>query len=185
MGLEADVPDDRFERRHLDALISVASISDDVSFEYALDRVADAIDRATGFTSVVFNLRDSSSSAFVATVSRGTEEACAALEGNRNDEEVFLDLLRPEFRSGRGFVHLIPPEYEAEGSWYEVDRDAPTAPGAWKPLHAMLVPLHDSTGGLFGVISVDDPETGVPPNPVDLVSLEALAVQASMALQRL
>ena len=57
------------------------------------------------------------------------------------------------------------------------------APDAWTAEDALFVPLQDSNGGLIGVISVDEPETGRPPSDEELDALVTIARHAAIALR--
>jgi signal transduction histidine kinase len=55
-------------------------------------------------------------------------------------------------------------------------------PEAWHPLDALYVPLPGPTGGLIGVLSVDEPADGRRPDVLSRQMLELFAVQAGLAI---
>ena len=56
-------------------------------------------------------------------------------------------------------------------------------PDAWLPGDALFVPLYDARHQLLGVISVDEPETGVRPTDGELDALVSIARHAALALR--
>ena len=56
-------------------------------------------------------------------------------------------------------------------------------PNAWLPGDALFVPLRDTRHQLLGVISVDEPETGLRPSDEELDVLVTISRHAALALR--
>jgi diguanylate cyclase (GGDEF)-like protein len=57
------------------------------------------------------------------------------------------------------------------------------APDAWHPEDALFVPLRHSEGHILGILSVDEPISGMRPSDDDLAVISALAAHAAQAIQ--
>ena len=66
---------------------------------------------------------------------------------------------------------------------YVPDIEAPTGPGGWHPEDALFVPMRHSDGHLLGILSVDEPNTGLRAGDEELDVLSALSAHAAFAVQ--
>ena len=63
------------------------------------------------------------------------------------------------------------------------DIEMADGPDAWHPEDALFVPLRHSEGHMLGIMSVDEPISGLRPSDDDLAVLAALAAHAAQAVQ--
>ena len=83
-------------------------------------------------------------------------------------------LLRPRRRVRLG---------RARGGHLRARPAAPDHPNAWLPGDALFVPLRDARDQLLGVISVDEPETGMRPADEELDVLVTISQHAALAMR--
>jgi PAS domain S-box-containing protein len=92
------------------------------------------------------------------------------------DEKVWLQKFQPEFRIGRSY--FIPAESRFD---VNVDNSIPSEKkpnefdGDWHPDDRLFIPLHDLSGEIIGLLSVDDPFNDSRPKGDSLHILELYA----------
>jgi diguanylate cyclase (GGDEF)-like protein/PAS domain S-box-containing protein len=153
-----------------------------------LRAVASAVSEAVGFATVVINAYRAESDTYEVVTVHGSERASDILLGSITKPETWKPLLDERFR--RHGVYFIP-----EGSlalddptvtWY---RPEPTARAAeltgesWHTDDALFATLEGSGGRPYGIISVDEPFSGLRPDDQQLVMLSALAAHAALAIE--
>ncbi len=170
-------------RAALEQLLAVSSrLTETFSIDAILQSVCGAINTALEFENVCIDLPEPDTGVF---------RARAAYGWAMSDEAVAVPMSRPELE------RLLQPEYEIEGCYLlEHDRAmqmlAPhhdtyrsringTGQQAWRN-HWLLVPLWSRSGGLMGVIWVDDPVDRMIPADAKLQALRVFANQATTAL---
>jgi diguanylate cyclase (GGDEF)-like protein len=173
-------------RRALEQLLQVSSrLTDTHSIESILGAVSEGIEQALGFTKVVVQLLDPSAGALRPAAATGFELDDPSLQIGWGEEE--LD-------------RLLVPERELEGCYLlslEAVSARVTVPaGAYRSLlngrgphawdrHWLLVPLHDRTGALIGVIMPDEPSDRLLPTRERLQALRLFANQTATAFESL
>jgi PAS domain S-box-containing protein len=91
-------------------------------------------------------------------------------------EEIWLQKFQPEFQIGRSF--FIPAESSFDtsfGTQIPSDKSPEEFSGDWHPDDRLFIPLHDLSGKIIGILSVDDPFNGYRPTPKPLNILELYA----------
>jgi len=146
--------------------------------------MARTISESLGFRTVVVNSYRPAYDDFEVTVVHGSEDALNALLGTTGSWDEWESLLDERFR--RHGVYMLPA---GEFSWaddrsaFTPDLEISTDPNAWHPDDALFVPLVHTEGHLLGIISVDEPVTGMRPGDEHLQVLWAVAEHAALALQ--
>ena len=151
-------------------------------------RVAAAIARtiaeSLGYGTVAVNLYRPAWDDFCVTTVHGSAEAKDALLGrvrNLADWEVLLDE-----RFLRRGAYVIPQgavDWEAIGVTYVPDLPQPADADGWHPEDALFVPMRHSDGHLLGILSVDEPKSGLRAGDEELDVLAALSAHAALAVQ--
>ncbi len=153
-----------------------------------LRAVASAVSDAVGFATVVINAYQADRDAYEVVTVHGSERASEILLGSITKPETWTPLLDDRFR--RHGVYFVP-----EGSlnlddptvtWYRPEPNARTAERTgenWRTDDALFVTLEGSGGRPYGIISVDEPFSGLRPDDQQLVMLSALAAHAALAIE--
>jgi diguanylate cyclase (GGDEF)-like protein len=160
-----------------------------VRSEDDLDNLLAAIARTAaeslGFGTVVLNLYRPAWDDFRTTTVHGSDQAKRTLLGDCRGWGVWGRVLDDRFlRRGAYFVpHGTFDWDQLAPQSYIPDLPLEAEPGAWHPEDALMVPLRHSDGHLLGIMSVDEPLTGMQPTEQELDVLVALAAHAALALQ--
>ena len=149
-----------------------------------LAAIARTIAESLGYGTVAVNLYRPAWDDFCVTTVHGSPAAKDALLGrvrNLADWEVLLD----ERFLHRG-AYVIPHgavDWDAVGVTYVPDLPQPTGPQGWHPEDALFVPMRHSDGHLLGILSVDEPKSGLRAGDEELDVLAALSAHAALAVQ--
>jgi diguanylate cyclase (GGDEF)-like protein/PAS domain S-box-containing protein len=153
-----------------------------------LRAVASAVSDAVGFATVVINAYRADRDLYEVVTVHGSERASEILLGSVTKPETWIPLLDDRFR--RHGAYFIPAGSLAFDdptvTWY---RSEPTARAAeasgesWRTDDALFVTLEGSGGRPYGIISVDEPFSGLRPDDQQLVMLSALAAHAALAIE--
>jgi diguanylate cyclase (GGDEF)-like protein/PAS domain S-box-containing protein len=153
-----------------------------------LRAVASAVSDAVGFATVVINAYRADHDLYEVVTVHGSERASEILLGSTTKPETWTPLLDERFR--RHGVYFIP-----EGSlsfddptitWYRPEPNARAAElsgESWHTDDALFATLEGSGGRPYGIISVDEPFSGLRPDDQQLVMLSALAAHAALAIE--
>jgi len=168
--------------RRLHALIGRLNADRDLAA--TLQAVVDGVVEGLGFGVAVVNLVEDDDQVEVVAVA-GSEAARAELLGQRGPLAAWHRglALAQEWGDLR-FVHHddFDPGDDELPTWVP-DVEASDDPGAWHPLDALFAPLHAADGTtLVGFLSVDLPDDGRIPGPVQRELLSMFAVQAGIAV---
>src|SRR5262249_56183867 len=74
-------------------------------------------------------------------------------------------------------------DWDSLGPSYVPQGSRACHPDAWDPEDALFVPMRDQRGLLLGIISVDEPVTGLRPTDDDLEVLVSLVDHAALAVE--
>jgi diguanylate cyclase (GGDEF)-like protein/putative nucleotidyltransferase with HDIG domain len=171
---------------HLRGLLSVVeAVRAGGDLRPVLEAVAATVADALGFRTVAVNLHRPAWDDFEVVVVHGTPEAREVLLGEVTRLGDWSPVLDERFEAHG--TYLIPA---GEFDWND-DRVAAyvprpsgaTGPGAWDPEDALLIPLTAGDGTLLGVVSVDEPSSGMRPTDADLEVLGATAAYAAVAIE--
>ncbi|MFZ1992908.1 MAG: EAL domain-containing protein [Solirubrobacteraceae bacterium] len=153
-----------------------------------LQAVAAAVSDAVGFATVVINAYQADRDLYEVVTVHGSERASEILLGSITKPETWTPLLDERFR--RHGVYFIP-----EGSlafddptvtWYRPEPNAlasEVSGEGWHTDDALFATLEGSGGRPYGIISVDEPFSGLRPDDQQLVMLSALAAHAALAIE--
>ena len=147
--------------------------------------VAETVADAFGFRTVAVNLYRPASEDFEVVTVHGSTDAAAALLGTTTDVATWSALLAPGFEvAGAYFIPSGAIDWSREDQTSFVPSLEPLpASDAWQPEDALFVPLRHSDGHLLGVLSVDEPTSGMRPGESELAVLVSLAAHLAQALE--
>ena len=178
--------DDLDTLARLRGLLDVSRVvRDDESLPEVLNAIAGTIADSLGYKVVVVNLYRPAWDDFqVTTVRDYNQEAVEQLLGTRGGWHAWAPLLDDRFK--RGGVYFVPAgEYDWQNDMLSITPDIPVSddPNAWHPEDALFVPLRRNDGHLLGILSVDEPVSGLRPAEEELDVLVALAEHVTLALE--
>ena len=178
--------DDLDTLARLRGLLDVSRVvRDEDSLPGVLNAIAGTIADSLGFKVVVVNLYRPAWDDFeVTTVHDYNEVSVEALMGSRGGWSSWAGLLDERFK--RGGVYFVPAgEYDWQSDMLSITPDIPISddPNAWHPEDGLFVPLMSGDGTLLGILSVDEPVSGVRPSDAELEVLLALAEHVALALE--
>ncbi|HEY2320997.1 MAG TPA: hypothetical protein VGH67_22005, partial [Solirubrobacteraceae bacterium] len=139
-----------------------------------LRAVAAAVSDAVGFATVVINAYQAESDTYEVVTVHGSERASDVLLGSITRPETWKPLLDERFR--RHGVYFIPEGAldfsDPTVTWYRPEPNARRAEltgESWHPDDALFATLEGSGGRPYGIISVDEPVSGLRPDDQQLV----------------
>jgi diguanylate cyclase (GGDEF)-like protein len=178
--------DDLDTLARLRGLLDVSRVvRDDDSLPHVLSAIARTISESLGYQAVVVNLYRPAWDDFeVTTVHDRDPRSVEQLLGSRGGWADWEPLLDERFKR-RGAYFVRAGEHDWSGDLLVVTPDIPVSddPNAWHPEDALFVPLTRSDGHLLGILSVDEPISGMRPQDAELEVLVALAEHVSLALE--
>lgn len=171
-----------FELSHLRRLHDlIGRVNGSGALQQTLKAVADGVVEVVGFRVAAVNYRHPDGTFEIVVVS-GDDEAERSLLGTRLPADSFdAELAVAEQWGG---LYFVPQERAPAIDWlgWIPDVKAVDAPGSWHPMDALYAPLHSSSGGLVGMLSVDLPIDMRRPGTYQRALLEMFAVQAGIAI---
>lgn len=146
-----------------------------------LNAIAEGVVGTLGFRVAVIDRIDPFGYMEAVAVS-GRDEVRRTLLKRRTPAQAFFDEM--EAAEHWGLLRFMPHDrLPPDASYsYVPDFEPSDDPDAWHPLDALYVPLPGPTGGLIGVLSVDEPADGMRPDLLSRQMLELFAVQAGLAI---
>ena len=175
------------QRRQLEALLAASTqVRGGMMLDEVLREIAVAMTSAGGFgRAAVYLLRDGDVLECRATVGLSAAED-AELRKNPFTLDEFEPAMLPEMRVSRSYLfdhrHFeLPAELDAKLNVPEVTRE--WRDGQWHPEDMLTVPLVESDGSLVGIISVDEPTSGMLPDQAHIAALEFFADQCAAAVE--
>ena len=150
-----------------------------------LQAVAGAIAGPLGYRAVVINLYRPAWDDFEVVVVLGNEASQELLMGQTSGMEDWSGLLSERFLQ-QGAYFVPAGEYDWSGERVQVytpELEISDAPDAWHPDDALMVPMRSGDGALLGIVSVDEPETGRRPSPIELELLSTVVAHAAVAVE--
>jgi diguanylate cyclase (GGDEF)-like protein/PAS domain S-box-containing protein len=152
----------------------------------AMRAVASTVAEALGFDTVVLNMFRPDIEQYEVVTVHGSERAREILFGRVTDASTWIPMLDRRFcRHGVYFIPEGALELDLSVAWYTPE----IRPGmlhderAWRADDALFATLEGAGGRRYGIISVDDPVSGLRPDDQQLEVLGALAAQASLAIE--
>jgi diguanylate cyclase (GGDEF)-like protein len=162
------------------------SVRDDVDLQDVLNEVARAIGEVLAYGAVVINVYRPAFDDMLTAAAVGPDENVQELLGTISPTHTWTPLLNERFRR-RDDAYFVPDgefDWDALGvDTYVPDFEPPDHPDAWLPGDALFVPLRDKGGQLIGMISVDEPESGLRPSDAELDVLVTIARHAALAMR--
>jgi PAS domain S-box-containing protein len=149
-----------------------------------VERITEIVSGALGFGTVAINLFRPAEGDFQVVSVHGNAGAREALLGTTRSPDAWTPLMEERF--ARRGAYLIPHDEAADWDGvpsYVPDLPIGTDPDAWHPEDALIAPMLSSGGALLGVISVDEPLSGLRPGDDELDLLVAFAQHVAAALE--
>jgi diguanylate cyclase (GGDEF)-like protein/PAS domain S-box-containing protein len=149
-----------------------------------LQAVVDGVVEGLGFGVAVVNFVHPDGT-FETVAVAGSDEARSQLLGSRAPADAFeLEFAIAEDWGGLRFVPHDRLPAGAVTGWIPPPEACPVgdAPDAWHPLDALFAPLRCPSGKLVGMLSVDLPDDGRRPGPLQRELLAMFATQAGIAI---
>src|ERR671919_26438 len=163
-----------------------ASVRDEADLQEVLEDVARTISDLLGYRAVVVNVYRPAFDDMLTAAAVGSEESLQQLLGTVSPSDTWAPLLADRFRRRDG-AYCVPDgefDWDALGvETYVPDLEPSDDPNAWLPGDALFVPLRDARHQLLGVISVDEPVTGLRPSDDELDALVTISRHAALALR--
>ena len=158
-------------------------VRDERDLTRLVDGVAATISESLGWSTVAINLYRPAEGDFEVTTVHGNEGAREALLGTTRPADAWTPLLAERFL--RRGAYLIPHD---EAVWGDLPTHIPDLsisldPNAWHPEDALIVPMWGADGTLLGVVSVDEPESGLRPSDEELDVLVAFSEHVIAAFE--
>jgi diguanylate cyclase (GGDEF)-like protein len=163
-----------------------ASVRDDAGLQEVLEDVARAIGEVLGYRAVVINVYRFAYDDMLTAAAVGSDESIKQLLGTISPKHTWTPLLTERFRRRDGAYFVADGEFDWDAlgvDTYVPDLEPSDDPNAWLPGDALFVPLRDARDQLLGVISVDEPETGLRPTDDDLDVLVTISQHAALAMR--
>ncbi len=147
--------------------------------------VAETVAEAFAFRTVVINLRRPGGEDFEVVTVHGSNDAAQALLGTTSNSDTWASLLDSRFEvAGAYFLPAGSVDWKShEKAAFIPALEPRDHHDAWQPEDVLLFPLRHSDGELLGVLSVDDPVTGLRPTEHDLSVLSSIAAHLAQALE--
>ena len=170
--------------RHLRGLLEVSHrVRDERDLNRLVDRIAETISESLGFATVAINLYRPAEGDFRVSTVHGNAPARDALLGSTRPAHAWEPFLVDRFH--RRGAYLIPHD---EIDWERVPSYVPDVPisddpDAWHPEDALIVPMRGADGTLLGMVSVDEPASGLRPGDEELEVLVAFAEHVAAAIE--
>jgi len=170
--------------RHLRGLLEVSHrVRDERDLNRLVDRIAETISESLGFATVAINLYRPAEGDFRVSTVHGNAPAREALLGSTRPANAWEPFLVDRFH--RRGAYLIPHD---EIDWERVPSYVPDVPvsddpDAWHPEDALIVPMRGADGTLLGMVSVDEPASGLRPGDEELEVLVAFAEHVAAAIE--
>ncbi|HWE33181.1 MAG TPA: PAS domain-containing protein [Solirubrobacteraceae bacterium] len=185
-AVHTDIEDAKRDVQRLEALLEVSRlVSMGVRGQELHEIVVATIAQAFEFETVVLNLARPAHSDFEVVVVQGSEDARKALAGTTSSAESWEPLLDPRFNiEGAYFVPAGAFDWTIHTEPSFVPELRPLDHhDAWRPDDALFVALRHSDGHLLGVLSLDQPSSGLRPSAGDLAVLAGVAANLAQAVE--
>lgn len=170
----------------LEALLVLAQRARAEPVEEVLVAVAETARDVLGFRGVVINLYRPAWHDYEAVIVLGGDDPREALLGTTNAYDQLHDLLlleRFERVPGAYFLAAGTDVWEQIDNTYHDPATGQSGPDGWQSRDGLLVPLRTAVGAPLGVVSVDDPVSGLRPSDGDLRMLVTVCSYAALALE--
>ena len=150
-----------------------------------LERVGATIRSELLFQTVAVNLLDPARRELRVVAVLGEDDARTHLLGTTSPWSEWERLLTPDAeRRGAFWLPAGARDLSAEIATWTPLAAAALRPDQWHPDDLLILPLRDAGGDIVGVVSVDEPRSGLRPSDADLDMLMAVADHAALALEQ-
>jgi PAS domain S-box-containing protein len=158
-------------------------VRDERDLTHLSDAIAATISESLGFRTVSINLYRPAEGDFQVATVHGSALAREALIGTIRPLDGWAPLFAERYLR-RGAYLIRHDEADWEGMPSHIPDLAISAdPNAWHPEDALIVPMRGADGTLLGVVSVDEPESGLRPTDEELDVLVVFAQHVIGAIE--
>jgi diguanylate cyclase (GGDEF)-like protein/PAS domain S-box-containing protein len=172
---------------HLRAMLDLAAlVREESSLTEVLAAVAKTVSDTLGFGTVAVNLYREEAGQYEVTTVYGNERARAVLLGDVSPARTWAAMLDPRFlRRGVFFIPAGTLDWDEEIQVYTPALAPATSDSelAWHADDALFAPLEGAGGRRYGIISVDEPASGLRPDDQLLDVLGAIAALAAQTIE--
>jgi PAS domain S-box-containing protein len=169
---------------HLRGLLEILRLlRSDPNPNVLLGRVAEILGETLDFGAVVVNLYRPARDDFEVVAAYGAPEARDLLLGSVTTRESWAAMLEPRFLLGGAY--FIPHgelDWSGFGAVYTPEQTGEHVAGAWHPEDGLIAPMRASDGSLLGILSLDEPLSGVVPGEEELELFATVAEHVALAL---
>jgi GAF domain-containing protein len=177
-------------RRRADTLGRLTDVSYNLGHDQPLDQalqiIARGIHDSTPFRVVLMSVVEADTDLLRRVTAVGVpQETLNELLARKQPLQSVNQLMKPEFKVSHSYFipNDRPPLAQLDARF--VSPDAPTSPAqhptnAWDVNDTLLVPLENAGGQLVGLISLDDPSSGLRPDKATIETVEVFAAQAAL-----
>ncbi len=172
---------------HLRGLLDLARlVRSESGLSEVLAAVARTVSETLGFATVAINLYRPATDDYEVKHVHGSQRARAILLGDISPADTWAPILDPRFlRQGAFFIPAGALPWDEDIRCYTPELEATDLDdaSAWRADDALFVTLDDTGGRHYGIISVDEPESGRRPDDQQLDVLSAVAAHAASAIE--
>ena len=168
-----------------ETLLDLARSASEDALPRVLEVVADTILHLSGFRTVVLNVFRPAWDDFEAVLVKGEQESTELLLGSRAPREIIMRLVGGAREPFPGIYLLTDPSpvWDELDVVYTPDRVSATDEGHWRADDALLVMLSDAGGQPVGLVSMDEPASGLRPADRELRLVAVICSYAEQALR--
>src|ERR1700759_5217226 len=169
----------------LEGLLDVARSAGEASITRVLESAAEAIARTAGFRIVFMNVFRPASNDFSTAHVHGTTTISAAVHDPPLPRDIISRLPGTPIQRAPGiwFLPGEPGMWDDHPNFYAFAQPEREDPDAWGAENVLLMVLEDTDGEPLGLVSVDDPASGMRPTDGELQLLRLICLYVQQALR--
>jgi diguanylate cyclase (GGDEF)-like protein len=169
----------------LHGLLELARSAGEAPLPRVLESAATAIARSAGFETVLINVFRPESNDFWTAHVHGGAAVAEAIDHPPVPRDILSRLPGVPIQPAPGVIFVAgePGMWEGHPNFYTSGRPGPDEPDAWRAEDVLLVLLEDIDGEPLGLVSVDDPYSGMRPTDRELQRLRLICLYVEQALR--
>ncbi|HEX5192108.1 MAG TPA: GGDEF domain-containing protein [Solirubrobacteraceae bacterium] len=169
----------------LHGLLDLARSAGEAPLQRVLESAATAIARSAGFETVLMNVFRPASNDFHTEHVHGPSGIAEVAADPPLPRDILSCLpgVPAEPAPGVFFLAGEPGMWDGHPNFHYTPRPERDEPNAWRPEDVLLVLLEDTDGEPLGLVSVDDPHSGMRPSDRELQRLRLICLYVEQALR--
>jgi diguanylate cyclase (GGDEF)-like protein len=169
----------------LQGLLDLARTAAESPLPRVLESAASAIARTAGFETVFMNVFRPAFNDFATAYVHGHSGLAEIVADPPLPRDILSRLPGVPLQPAPGLFFLAgePGMWDGYPNFYSSNRPERDVPGAWRSEDVLLVMLQDTDGEPLGLVSVDDPQSGLRPSDADLQRLRVICLYVEQALR--